>query len=49
MKYLITGKHGQLAKSFIRRFEGRSFDFFAPDESQLDITNPKSLPMPLPR
>lgn len=39
MKYLITGKHGQLAQAFIRRFEEQSIDFSAPDESQLDITN----------
>ena len=41
MKYLITGKNGQLAQSFIKRFEKQSIDFTAPDESQLDITNPK--------
>jgi dTDP-4-dehydrorhamnose reductase len=39
MKYLITGRNGQLARSFIRRFEERSIDFLAPDEAQLDITN----------
>ena len=39
MKYLITGKNGQLARAFIRKFEARSMDFSAPDESQLDITN----------
>jgi dTDP-4-dehydrorhamnose reductase len=39
MKYLITGKHGQLAQAFLKRFEERSIDFSAPDESQLDITN----------
>jgi dTDP-4-dehydrorhamnose reductase len=39
MKYLITGRNGQLARSFSRRFEDRSIDFIAPDESQLDITN----------
>ncbi len=39
MKYLITGRNGQLATSFIRRFESRSLDFSAPDESQLDITD----------
>ncbi len=41
MKYLITGKNGQLAQTFIKRFEERSIDFSAPDESQLDITNQK--------
>ncbi len=39
MKYLITGKHGQLAQAFIKRFEERSVNFSAPDESRLDITN----------
>jgi dTDP-4-dehydrorhamnose reductase len=43
MKYLITGKNGQLAGSFIRRFEDRSIDFLAPDESQLDITDGKTV------
>lgn len=38
MKYLITGKNGQLAQEFIRRFEQRAIDFFAPDEQHLDIT-----------
>jgi dTDP-4-dehydrorhamnose reductase len=41
MKYLITGKNGQLAKTFIRRFEERAVDFAAPDESLFDITNPQ--------
>jgi dTDP-4-dehydrorhamnose reductase len=41
MKYLITGKNGQLAQAFIKRFEKQSINFSAPDESQLDITNPK--------
>ncbi len=39
MKYLITGRNGQLARAFIKRFEARSTDFSAPDESRLDITN----------
>jgi len=39
MKYLITGRNGQLARAFTRKFEARSTDFSAPDESQLDITN----------
>jgi dTDP-4-dehydrorhamnose reductase len=39
MKYLITGKNGQLASEFIRRFEERSIDFIAPDEAHLDITD----------
>ncbi len=41
MKYLITGKNGQLAQAFIKRFEERSIDFSSPDECQLDITNQK--------
>ena len=41
MKYLITGKNGQLAQAFIKRFEDRSIDFYAPEETQLDITNQK--------
>jgi dTDP-4-dehydrorhamnose reductase len=39
MKYLVTGRNGQLAAAFIRRFESRSIDFTAPDESLLDITD----------
>jgi dTDP-4-dehydrorhamnose reductase len=39
MKYLITGRNGQLARAFIKTFEMRSVDFSAPDESKLDITN----------
>ncbi|MEK6743736.1 MAG: dTDP-4-dehydrorhamnose reductase [Nitrospirota bacterium] len=39
MNYLITGRNGQLAAAFIRRFESRSIEFFAPDESLLDITD----------
>ncbi len=41
MKYLITGKNGQLARAFISRFEEQSIDYSAPDESQLDITDLK--------
>ncbi|HWR73038.1 MAG TPA: dTDP-4-dehydrorhamnose reductase [Nitrospirota bacterium] len=43
MRYLITGKNGQLARAFIREFEKRSIDFIAPDESRLDITNAASV------
>ncbi len=39
MKYLVTGKNGQLARAFIREFEARSIEFSAPDEAHLDITN----------
>ncbi len=43
MKYLITGKNGQLARAFIRRFEERSIDFVAPDEAHLDITDGRTV------
>jgi len=39
MKYLITGRNGQLARAFTRKFEAHSTDFSAPDESRLDITD----------
>ena len=39
MKYLITGRNGQLARAFIKTFEKKSVGFIAPDESKLDITN----------
>ena len=38
MKYLISGRNGQLAGAFIKTFERRSIDFIAPDEAKLDIT-----------
>ena len=41
MKYLITGRNGQLARAFIRTFERQAIDFIAPDEAHLDITNLK--------
>src|SRR3990172_11271188 len=41
MKYLITGRNGQLARAFIRTFERKAIDFIAPDEAHLDITNLK--------
>jgi len=40
MKYLITGKNGQLAKAFAKRFEDQSLECMVPDESRCDITNP---------
>jgi len=43
MNYLITGKNGQLARAFIKRFDERSFTYNAPDESKLDITDPKAV------
>ncbi len=43
MKFLITGKNGQLAQSFIRRFEERSYEFSAPGEDRLDITDPAAV------
>jgi len=39
MRYLITGKHGQLARTFARRFEAKGIEYSAPDESILDITD----------
>jgi len=39
MRYLITGRHGQLARSFIGKLEKQGADFSAPDESRLDITD----------
>ncbi len=39
MKYLITGRNGQLAREFIRTFERQAIDFIAPDEAHLDITD----------
>jgi len=39
MKYLISGRNGQLAKAFIKRFEEKSIDFIAPEESYFDITD----------
>lgn len=38
MKYLITGRNGQLARAFIKILEKKTADFIAPDESTLDIT-----------
>ncbi len=43
MKYLITGKNGQLAREFIARFERDGIDHLAPEESRLDITNAVSV------
>jgi dTDP-4-dehydrorhamnose reductase len=43
LKYLITGKNGQLAQAFIKRFEEHSLSYSAPDEAHLDITNAKTV------
>jgi len=43
MKYLITGKNGQLAREFIARFERDGADYLAPEETQLDITAPAAV------
>jgi dTDP-4-dehydrorhamnose reductase len=43
MKYLITGKNGQLAQAFIHHFERQAIDFSAPEETQLDITDYNAL------
>jgi dTDP-4-dehydrorhamnose reductase len=39
MRYLITGKNGQLARAFQQEFDRRRLDFLAPDESAFDITD----------
>jgi dTDP-4-dehydrorhamnose reductase len=39
MKYLITGKNGQLARAFQQELGRRTADFLAPDESAFDITD----------
>ena len=39
MRYLITGKSGQLARSFQQELHRRTAQFLAPDESVFDITN----------
>ncbi|MDH4232068.1 MAG: dTDP-4-dehydrorhamnose reductase [Nitrospirota bacterium] len=39
MRYLITGRNGQLAQTFIRRFEREGIEFLAPVESDFDITD----------
>ena len=39
MNYLITGRNGQLARAFIKRFEKQAIVFNAPDEAHLDITD----------
>jgi len=43
MRFLITGRNGQLAREFIRRFEHLSLDYSAPDESVMDITDEKKI------
>lgn len=43
MKYIITGSSGQLAKAFIKKFTELKFDFIAPSEQDLDITNKEKI------
>ena len=43
MKYIITGSSGQLAKAFIKNFKELNFDFIAPSEQDLDITNKEKI------
>ncbi|MBR3628001.1 MAG: dTDP-4-dehydrorhamnose reductase [Elusimicrobia bacterium] len=43
MKYLITGSSGQLAKAFIKKLTDLNFDFIAPSEQDLDITNKEKI------
>lgn len=40
MKYLITGKNGQLAREFATLFQTKGVDYIAPGEETLDITDP---------
>lgn len=40
MRYLITGKNGQLAQAFIQRFEKEGTEYHAPNETDLNITDP---------
>ncbi len=42
-KILIAGSSGQLAKAFIRRFDICGQDYLAPQESELDITDPDAV------
>ncbi len=39
MNYLVTGRNGQLAAEFLRRFTSEGAEVTAPDESVLDITD----------
>jgi len=39
MKFLVSGAKGQLASDIAGALRGRSAEFFAPDEKELDITN----------
>jgi len=41
--YLITGRNGQLAREFIKRFTARSIGFVAPDEQHLDIIDTEAV------
>lgn len=43
MKYIIAGSSGQLAKAFIKKFTESNFDFIAPSEQDLDITNKEKI------
>jgi dTDP-4-dehydrorhamnose reductase len=43
VKYLITGKNGQLAVGFAKEFEKRTIDYLALDRQQLDITDLKNI------
>jgi dTDP-4-dehydrorhamnose reductase len=43
MKYIITGSSGQLAKAFIKKFAELNFDFIAPSEQDLDITDKEKI------
>lgn len=39
MKYLITGKNGQLGRAFAKRFESIGVQYFSANSAELDITD----------
>jgi dTDP-4-dehydrorhamnose reductase len=43
MKFLVTGKNGQLARAFIARLEQDGAACLSPEESLLDITDPSAV------
>lgn len=39
MKYLITGKNGQLGRAFVKRFEADGVEYYSAGSAELDITD----------
>lgn len=39
MKYLITGKNGQLGRAFVKRFEAEGVEYYSAGSAELDITD----------